>query len=387
MKNFIATILSTIMMFSGCGANDVQTPTDIPPEEPTQAVADINEVKAEELLSAMTLEEKICQMMFVTPESITGVGEVIQAGEATRAALAKYPVGGIIYFSKNIKSREQVISMINATQSYSKIPLFIGVDEEGGRVARVASNPNMGTTKIKPMRQVYTSDEAYKIGQTLGSELSALKFNLDFAPVADVVLSDKNSEIGDRGFNGGTWAVGELVSAVVKGLEENKVCSVLKHFPGHGSTTVDSHTGYSASYRTIEELRECEFMPFKKGIEAGSDFVMVSHMTLVNVVKDKLPSSLSYEIVTGYLKGELGFEGIAITDALNMGAIAKNYANSTAAVYAIKAGIDMLLMPPGVEEAKQAILTAVTSGEITEERINESVKKILKIKIEKGIIE
>jgi beta-N-acetylhexosaminidase len=114
---------------------------------------------------------------------------------------------------------------------------------------------------------------------------------------------------------------------------------------------------------------------------------MVSHMTLVNVVKDKLPSSLSYEIVTGYLNGELGFEGLVITDALNMGAIAKNYANSTAAVYAIKAGVDMLLMPPDVEAAKQAILTAVANGEITEDRINGSVKKILKIKIEKGIIE
>lgn len=386
MKNFIATILSAVMMFSACAANDAVVSTDIPAQEGEQEMVDMNAVRAEELLSAMTLDEKICQMMFVTHESVTGANTVVQAGEATRVALEKYPVGGIIYFSKNIKSREQVISMINATQSYSKIPLFIGVDEEGGRVARVADNPNMGTTKIKPMGKVSTTDEAYSIGQRLGSELSALKFNLDFAPVADIVLSDKNSEIGDRGFNGGTWAVGELVSAVVKGLEENNVCSVLKHFPGHGSTTVDSHTGYSASYRTIDELRECEFLPFKKGIEAGSDFVMVSHMTLVNVVKDKLPSSLSYEIVTGYLKGELGFEGVVITDALNMGAIAKNYANSTAAVYAIKAGVDMLLMPPDVEAAKQAILTAVANGEITEDRIDESVRKILKIKIEKGII-
>ncbi|MBQ8540210.1 MAG: hypothetical protein IJ435_01920 [Clostridia bacterium] len=380
MKEFLATIISAVMILSGCASDYVH---EALPTEPTVAVED---TRAQDILDAMSLDEKICQMMFVTPEAITGESATVQAGEATKAALEKYGVGGIIYFAKNIKTREQVISMIDATQSYSKIPLFIGVDEEGGRVARVAGNSNMKTTKLKPMAKVYTDTEAYEIGKTLGSDLSALKFNLDFAPVADVIISKKNSEIGDRSFGTDAWVVGEMVSAVVKGLEEKNVCSVLKHFPGHGSTTVDSHTGYSASYRTIDELRACEFLPFKKGIEAGSDFVMVSHMTLVNATEEKLPCSLSKEVVTGYLKGELGFEGIVITDALNMGAIAENYANSTAAVYAIKAGVDMLLMPPSVEEARAAIQSAVESGEITEERINESVKKILKIKIEKGII-
>lgn len=380
MKELIATIISAVMVMSGCVSEGIQETL------PTESTESVEEVRVKAILSDMTLDEKICQMMLVTPEGITLTGAVTQAGEATRVALEKYPVGGIIYFSQNLKSREQIINMIQATQSYSSIPLFIGVDEEGGRVARIGSKSVLGTTKIKPMKHVTTDAEAYEIGKTLGRDLSGLMFNLDFAPVADVIVYEKNSEIGDRSFGSDAWVVGEMVKSVVLGMESENVSSVLKHFPGHGSTKTNSHTGYSESTRTIEELRGCEFLPFKKGIEAGCDFVMVSHMTLVNATQEKLPSSLSHEVITGFLKGELGFEGIVITDALNMGAIAKEYANGQAAVYAIKAGADMLLMPPSVEDAKTAVMSAVLSGEITEERINESVEKILKIKIEKGLI-
>lgn len=380
MKDILATIISAVMLMTGCVSDKA---ADIAPTEPTE---DSEGIMAQEILDSMTLEEKICQMMFVTPESITGAKAVTRAGEATRLALEKYPVGGIIYFAQNLQSREQVIQMIDNTQSYSRIPLFIGVDEEGGRVARLGNKSAMGTTKIKPMGQVATDAEAYEIGRTLGRDLSGLKFNLDFAPVADVIVYEKNSEIGDRSFGSDAWVVGEMVKSVVEGMESENVSSVLKHFPGHGSTKTNSHTGYSESTRELDELRSCEFLPFKKGIEAGCDFVMVSHMTLVNATEEKLPSSLSKEVIEDLLKGELGFEGIVITDALNMGAIVKEYANSTAAVYAIKAGADMLLMPENIDEAINAIMNAVTTGEISEDRINESVKKILKIKMEKGLI-
>ncbi len=380
MKEFLAALLSTVMIISGC-ASDMTS--EILPTEPTE-VEEIS--RAEEVLNSMSLEEKICQMMFVTPESITGVRSVTVAGEATRTALEKYPVGGIIYFSANLVSREQVTSMITATQSYSRVPLFIGVDEEGGRVARLGNKSAMGTSKQPAMKNVKTAQEGYMVGQALAGDLSALHFNVDFAPVADVIVDEKNSEIGDRSFGTDPHHVGTMVAMVVKGLEEGGVSSVLKHFPGHGSTRANSHTGKSESTRSLEQLRQCEFIPFKAGIETGCDFVMVSHMTLVNATKEKLPSSLSKEVIEGLLKGEIGFGGIVITDSLSMGAITKEYTNEQAAVMAVKAGVDMLLMPANVEAALNAIKNAVASGEISEERLDESVLKILKIKEEKGLI-
>ncbi len=378
LKTAVISTLTLVLTMTGCGGNISETEI-----ETESKVVEIDET--EELLKDMTLREKICQMLFVTPESITGVGCVVQSGETTKNAIEKYPVGGIIYFAQNIKNREQVIQMIENTQSYSKIPLFIGVDEEGGRVARVASNSKMGTTKIKPMKNVESFEEAYSIGQTLGSELGELGFNVDFAPVADVIIYEKNSEIGDRSFGTDPEWVAGCVAAEVGGMQMKKVSSVLKHFPGHGSTKVNSHVGYSSSERSEEELFECEFVPFKKGIEAGCDFVMVSHMTLVNCDTDNMPSSLSKKVIEGYLKGDLGFEKIVITDSLSMGAITEEYTPGEAAVAAICAGNDMLLMPKDVQEVVESIENAVNAGEITEERIDESVRKILKLKKEKGL--
>lgn len=338
------------------------------------------------LLNSMTLEEKVYQMMFVTPEALTGVGQAVKAGDVTKNAVEKYPVGGIIYFAKNIKSREQITEMIENTQMYSKIPVFTGVDEEGGRVARIGGNSAMGTTKLPPMADVKGGDEAYRVGKILGEELKELLFNVDFAPVADVIINESNSEIGDRSFGSDAEYVGECVEAVVKGIQENGVSAVLKHFPGHGSTVANSHVGYSSGERTVEELRQCEFIPFKKGIDAGCDFVMVSHMTLVNCDTDMLPSSLSKKVIEGYLKGELGFEKIVITDSLSMGAITNEYTTGDAAVTAVLAGNDMILMPKDMKQAAEAIVKAVDDGVITKKRIDESVRKILLVKKDKGLI-
>ena len=177
-----------------------------------------------------------------------------------------------------------------------------------------------------------------------------------------------------------------MVGEFVKGIEEEGVLSVLKHFPGHGSTYANSHNGYSESERELNELRQTELLPFKKGIESGSKFVMVSHMTLVNATEEKLPSSLSKEVITDLLINELSFKGIVITDSMSMGAITNEYSKKDATLMCIKAGADMILMPPSPKDAFDAIYAAVQSGEITEERINESVRKILKVKKEKGII-
>lgn len=322
-------------------------------------------------------------MFFVRPEAVTDVSCVTQAGETTKEKIAERPVGGIIYFSKNLISREQTVEMIENTQTYSKIGLFIGVDQEGGSVSRL---DKIGFEKIKPMAQVETAEEAEEIGETLGSGLYELGFNVDFAPVADVLVNENNTEIGDRSFGSDPARVGEMVAAVTRGIQKYGVSATLKHFPGHGSAAVNSHTGRSESLRTLTELRETELLPFKAGIDEGCDFVMVSHITLVNVVENNLPSSLSSEIITDLLKTELGFDGIVITDALDMGAITDTYTSGEASVMAINAGADMLLMPQNLTEAHAAVVSAVQNGEISEERIDESVRKILKLKEEKGLL-
>ena len=356
------------------------------PEKPTPEEA---ETYIEGLVNQMSLEEKIYQLFFTVPEDITGVGCVVAAGDATKKALAECPVGGIIYFSSNFESREQTSEMIANTQSYSPLPLFIAVDEEGGVVSRLGSNPAMEITQQPPMMEIgETKDvsEAYNVGKQLATDLKSLGFNVDFAPVADVLINTDNVEIGNRSFGTDPNLVGEMVANVVKGLEKNGISSTLKHFPGHGSTTVDSHTGYSASTRTKEELRNNEFIPFKMGIDAGADFIMISGMTLVNATDEKVPCSLSKEVVTDMLINELGYKGIIITDSFKMGTITEQYASGDAAVKAILAGVDMILMPENLAEAHAALITAVQNETITENRIDLSVKKILLKKLENGIL-
>ncbi len=372
MKKVIVSFAVIILaaFFAACEGQNIETqsPTEGTEEAETAAVDEIDKI-----MDGMTLDEKIYQLFFVKHDSLVGVTATM-SGEATKEALSEMPVGGIIYFSANVKSAEQMKNMIEKAQSYSKIPLFVGVDEEGGKVSRLKK---AGITRIPPMGELKTEEEAQNAGRTLGKELKELGFNVDFAPVADVLVNSENSEIGDRSFGSDAEKVSEMVGAFVPAIEGEGVSAVLKHFPGHGSTSANSHTGYSESKRTLSELRECEFKAFGAGIEAGADFVMVSHMTAVNAVKSRLPSSLSKEIITDLLKGELGFEGIVITDALDMGAVTDSYSSGDAAVMAVEAGADMLLMPENLGEAHEAILSAVKSGRITPKRIDESVRKIL----------
>ncbi len=386
LKKAIVLALAVILMISVCfSLFPEENKEDIVPET---AVSE-SEKAVLEIMKEMTLSDKVYQMMFVTPESITGVGTVIRAGEATKQALTNYPVGGIVYFAHNFENREQTKEMIANTQSYSEIPLFISVDEEGGRVSRLGSNPLMGVTKHPAMKVIGDSgdfEKAYNIGVTLASDLKELGFNVDFAPDADVLIDGRNSEIGDRSFGTEPEVVSKMVKNVVRGMEENGVSATLKHFPGHGSTLVDSHTGYSSSERTVEELRNCEFLPFKEGIASGVDFIMISHMTLTNATEEKLPSSMSKEVITDMLKTELGYEGIVITDSFSMGAVTEEYENGEAAVISVKAGVDMILMPKDLENVHGAIVKAVESGEITEDRIDESVKKILMLKYNKNML-
>jgi len=357
----------------------------------TEKKIPINELKdLESILADMTLKEKIYQMIFTTPESLTGVGSVIQAGDTTKGALAERPVGGIIYFSENMKDNEQIKGMIEKAQSFSRIPMFIGTDEEGGRVSRISGNERLGFEKIPAMADIGASgdyNKAYDIGKQLADMLKGLSFNVDFAPVADIITNPNNTEIGDRSFGTDPKITAEMVKKIVLGLQENNISATLKHFPGHGSTQANSHNGYSESTRTLAEMRLDEFKPFQAGIDAGADFVLISHMSAVNVDPSKAPASLSKVIVGDILKNELGYKGLVITDSLSMGAITERYSPSEAAVAAVEAGIDILLIPENLTGAYNGINTAVADGIISEERINESVRKIISLKIKRGIID
>ncbi len=376
--------------------------TTEPTEEPTQAPTDETEAPAElptesaeavearlaraqEILDGMTLEEKLYQMLILTPEQLTGVETATRSGDATKEALGEMPVGGLIYFAKNIEDPEQITEMISKAQSYSKLGMFIAVDEEGGSVARVASNSAMGITNQPAQASLTTEADAQAAGAAIGGYLTKLGFNLDLAPVADG--GGESDVLGDRIFGGSFDEVAKLVAASVKGYRSSGVLCTLKHFPGMGSVTGDPHDGSSVTSRTLEEMLSGEFVPFSAGIEAGADLVMVGHITCTNVTGTSMPASLSKMIVTDILRGTLKFDGLIITDAMNMDAVAELYDSDVAAVKAVQAGCDILLMPKTPKLAVQGLADAIEEGKLTEARIDESVLKILAKKLQAGIIE
>ena len=343
--------------------------------------------KVESMISSMTLEEKVAQMFFVTPEALTGVSPVTEAGELTESRFSEYPVGGIIYFTENMVSREQLSMMLKRMQEISEsrtgLPIFLGVDEEGGRVSRLYESSVEDIPYVENMYTIGNSgdaEQAYQAGKVIGRYLKELNFNVDFAPVADIFSNPLNTVIGDRSFGSQPEAVSEMVSMAVQGLQEEGICATLKHFPGHGDTQEDSHSGYANCYKSMEELKECELQPFAAGISAGASFVMAGHISLPEVLGDQTPSSLSHEIISDVLREEMGFEGVIITDALNMGAISENYSSDEAVVKAVEAGVDMLLMPVDFITDYHAVVNAVYEGQISEERIDESVRRIIRIK-------
>lgn len=339
-------------------------------------------------LQNMSLEEKVAQLFVITPEALTNVGTVISAGEATQAALNQYPVGGLIYFDQNLQSSEQVKEMLAETKNYyeqrTNLELFTCVDEEGGTVARVGNSGRFDVPVIEDMSQVGATgniDRAYEIGTTLGGYLSELGFNLNFAPDADVLTNPANTVIGVRSFGADATLVAQMVQRELQGLEAAGVYGVVKHFPGHGATEADTHEGYAYTDRTLEEMTGNELVPFVQAISDGTKFIMMGHFAAPQVTGDNTPCSLSYKMISEVLRGQLGYDGIVITDALNMGAIVDAYGAADSAVTAVQAGNDMLLMPADFGGAYQGILSAVQSGQITEDRLNESVRRILNVKL------
>ena len=348
-------------------------------EEPAEPAG-----RAEEVLASMTEYEKVCQLFMVFPNQLTGVYSQTVAGESTRSGLEQYPVGGVILDQTNMASQAQVREMIANMQSYSQIPLLFTCDEEGGRVGRLMST--VGTTWVDSMLTYKDMgpETARQNALTIATDMRALGFNMDLAPVADVWSNPSNTVIGDRAYSDDFDQAASLIPSAVEGFQEGGVACTLKHFPGHGDTSADSHYGAVYVYKTLDEIRQNEFKPFIAGIDAGADCVMIGHL-IVSDIEDT-PALFSYTIVTELLREELGFSGVVMTDSLQMQAMTDYYSSGTIAVKALQAGCDLLLCPGSLSEAISAVQNALETGEISRERLDESVLRILKMKERYGVL-
>ena len=347
----------------------------------------------EKELKQMTLQEKVGAMFFVRPEALdTDIYYDSPAAlksynlqgvnDRMRETARVYPPGGVILFAHNIKDEPQLAQFISDLRALPSHPLLC-VDEEGGSVARIANNPNFRVPKFAPMGSLAASGrskDVYDAANAIGEYLVKYGFDIDFAPVADVNTNPRNVVIGARAFSDNPKVASEMVKSYLKGLQKSGVIGCLKHFPGHGDTQADSHFGYAMSRKTWEEIRSCEMLPFKAGIDAGAKMVMTAHISLPNVTGSNVPSTLSPMILQEKLRGELGYQGVIITDAMEMGAILRQYPVEDASVMAIKAGVDVLLCVREYPKVFDAVIGAVHRGEIPESRIDESVRRILKLR-------
>ena len=365
----------------GEGAGDGQNP---------EAAAVAARAAVDERIGAMTLEQKVAQLFIVTPEALVeGVSQVTQAGDITREGVTAHPVGGIVYFAQNLLDPEQTTTMLaNVKQFYAdagNVAPFIAVDEEGGTVVRVADNEAFGAQDVgdaSALGSAGDTEAAKRAAEQIADYLMPLGFNLDFAPVADVVDPLRSDTMGLRSFSSDAAVAADMVRAEVEGFRDKKMLCCAKHFPGIGAAAGDSHEGAITIEATNEELETVDLVPFRAAIEAGVPMIMVGHVSLPNIVGDSTPAPLSSAVVQGMLRDSLGYTGIIVTDSLSMGAITDYYTPAEAAVAALKAGCDIPLMPERLDEAYQGVLSAVQVGELTEERLDESLTRILTAKQE-----
>ncbi|MCM1370938.1 MAG: beta-N-acetylhexosaminidase [Clostridium sp.] len=329
------------------------------------------EQKVNQIMENMTIEQKISQMLIIYYEND-------EVGEDILETLNKNTLGGFILMKKNFTTYDKTKEFVSTLQENSSIPLIISVDQEGGNVQRMQYLTDVNPTYIPYMYDLgKTNDEhlSYQVGKIMAEELRTIGANVTYAPVADIYLNKNNTVIGKRSFSENPDTVSKMSTNLAKGLEENGVIATYKHFPGHGDTDIDSHYNLPVINKTYNEINEVELIPFKKAIEQGAKIIMVGHIALPQITGDNTPATLSKVIITDILKDNMGYNGLVITDALNMKALTNTYSNSEIYIKSVEAGVDLLLMPNDYKEAINVI-----KNNITEERINESVKKILTFK-------
>ena len=368
----------------------------------------------EEMLEKMTTEEKIAQMLMPSFESyIDEKGEqqsLTEMRPEIGETLKKHGFAGVIYFAKNMADTEQALRLVDAMQSANaevegRPQLLTAVDQEGGPVARLGHGVQMPGNMA--LGAIGDPEAARQAGQLIGEELSAVGLNYDAAPVMDVNSNPENPVIGLRSFSDDPELVAELGRALMHGLQSTGTISTLKHFPGHGDTATDSHTGLPRVEKSLKELKAFEQVPFQACIDAGAEAIMTAHIqyplieeqTAVSTDSGEeinLPATLSKTILTDLLRGEMGFEGVIISDALNMGAIAQHFEPLTVAQMAIEAGVNILLMPvntsgleglAALDQYISDIAALVEEGTIPAERVDDSVLRILKLKEKHSLLE
>ncbi len=379
--NFVSALLLIVFLFAtGCqaaptpSASPASTPTTAPSATPAPTPTPTPD-PVEEALSAMTTEEKVGQLL------IAGFYET-EAGEEARSYIQDYHVGGLILYGRNVESAQQLTDLTNGLKALvgDGIPLFLSTDQEGGMVERMPP-------EIQKLPNAYDVSDPAAFGSALGAECAAFGLNTDFAPSLDIWSNPNNTVIGRRAFGSDAETVTQRGLACLTAMEESGTIPVVKHFPGHGDTDTDSHVGLPVVDKTREELLEMELLPFQAAIDAGAPAVMVGHILMTQIDPDK-PATLSSEVVTGLLREELGFDGVVVTDDLTMGAITQNYGLGEAAVLAVEAGCDVLLVcheAGSVDQVYTALLDAVDTGRITEDRLDQSVRRILTLKQDYGL--
>jgi len=376
MKKYFVLFICFLLV--GCSLNDnviYDTSLDFDDVEEVTSLDD----KVDKMLAEMTLEEKIGQMLIVYYNSSV-------MDDTLKSALTDVKPGGFILFKDNITTYDNTLKFIKDIKSTSDIPMFISIDQEGGNVQRLLSLSDISVSNIPYMNYVGNMKDVnltYEVGKVIAEELRVFGINMDFAPVIDIWSNSNNTVIGKRSFGNDSELVSSMGLALGKGLSDNGIISVYKHFPGHGDTDVDSHYSLPVINKTKEEFLSLELVPFKNAIENGAEVIMIGHLAVPSLTGSDIPASLSKEIITNLLKNEMGFDGLVVTDALNMGALTNYYSQEEVYVKAIDAGVDLLLMPSSSRKAVVAIKKAVEDGVLSEEKIDESVRKILMLKYEK----
>ncbi|GAA0488024.1 beta-N-acetylhexosaminidase [Salinibacillus aidingensis] len=327
----------------------------------------------ERQIESLSLDEKIGQMLLVGFEGTRLNGEV-------KAYIEDYHVGGLILFKENLLDVEQTTKLLNHIKHKNKgqIPLFLGIDEEGGEISRVPDELK-ALPDAREVGEVDQPELSFQYGNMLANQIQPLGFNMDFAPVLDINTNPENPIIGRRAFGSTAEKVTKHGLAVMNGIRATGVIPVVKHFPGHGDTSLDSHEELPVVSKSLEELQDLELKPFKAAIKRNADAVMMAHLSVPNI-DNKYPASLSKRMIQGLLRNQMGFEGLVITDDLTMKAITNQYTVADAAVQSVKAGSDILLIAhqkENVAETFKKLKQAVKTGDLSEQRINESVYRIL----------
>ena len=352
------------------------------------------ESEVEEMLRKMTLREKVGQLFFVRPEALdpdihwenppTDLAplKLQEVNEKMKQQNKSYPVGGIILYDWNINDEAQLAKFLPQLKALNGKPL-ICIDEEGGRVARLANNPNFHVKKYESMAAIGATGNpanAYECGNTIGAYLKKYGFDIDFAPVADVNTNPDNIIIGKRAFSDDPAVAAPMVVNYLQGLKDAGIVGCIKHFPGHGDVKTDTHYGYAQTQKTWAEMLSCEMVTFRAGINWGCQLVMTAHIGAPKVIGSDIPSTMSSVMLQNKLRGELGYRNIIVTDALEMGAITKQYTNVDAVLGCLQAGVDIVLCPKEYAEVFDAVVKAVENGTISETRLNDSASRILMLK-------